>query len=95
MPIESGPLVLSYQFWMNFRTQPLAARITSQSFLMKAGLSGLKYPYNVHGNIHAEKHIHLKIPEWTSMVHGHSMDTSIFIRVFEYMNFSAWILHGH
>jgi len=32
--------------------------------------SRLKYPCNVHGNIHAEKSIYLKILEWTSMVHG-------------------------
>jgi len=48
---------------------------------------GPKYPCNVHGDILAEKSIHMKIPEWTSMVHGH-VDSCIFN-----MDFSA--LHGH
>jgi len=33
---------------------------------------GLKYPCNVQGNIHARESIHLKILEWTFMVHGYS-----------------------
>jgi len=50
----------------------------------------LKYPCNVHGNIYAEKSIHLKILEWTSMVHGHIniIHSCIFIvRIFRYEYF--------
>jgi len=32
-------------------------------------------------NIHAAKYIHLKILEWTSMVHGYSIDTWISIYI--------------
>jgi len=32
---------------------------------------GLKYPYNVHGNIHDEKSIHVKLLD---MVHGYDID---------------------
>jgi len=41
-------------------------------------LPGLKYPCDVH----AEKSIHLKTLEWTSMVQGYSTDTWISICVF-------------
>ena len=55
----------------------------------------LKCPCKIHGNNHAKKSIHLKILEWTYMVHGHSRDLRISIRVFKWMDNSAWILHGH
>jgi len=45
-------------------------------------LPGLKYPCNVHGNIHAGNYIHLKILEWASMVHGYNTDTWIPICIF-------------
>ena len=44
---------------------------------------GLKYPCNIQ----AEKFIHLKILEWTSMVHGYSIHLCIF---------NKWIIrHGY
>jgi len=58
--------------------------------LPKLNLPGLKCPCKIHGNIHAKKSIHLKILEWTSMVHGHGMDTRIFVF------FNEWIIwQGH
>ena len=36
----------------------------------------------VRGNIHAEKPIHLKIFEWTSMIHGYSIDICTLICVY-------------
>jgi len=42
---------------------------------MPIELPGLKYPCNVHSNIHAKKSIHSKILEWTSIVHEYSIDT--------------------
>jgi len=55
----------------------------------------LKYPCNAHGNIHAEKSIHLKILEWTSIVHGCSINTWISICIFVNEKFGmdiAWTL---
>jgi len=46
------------------------------------GKPGLKYPCNANVNVHSEKSIHLKIIEWTSMVHGYSIDLWISICVF-------------
>jgi len=45
-------------------------------------MPGFKCRCKIHGNIHAEKPIPLKILEQTSMVHGHGMQTWISIRVF-------------
>ena len=47
--------------------------------MFRSEVPGFKYPCNLHGNIHAEKSIHLRIPEWTSVVHGHvDIDSCIF-----------------
>ena len=48
---------------------------------------GLECPCKIHGNIHAEESILLKILEWTFMVHGHGMDTQISI-----LFFNEWII---
>jgi len=59
-------------------------------------ISGLKYPSKVNGIIHAEKSFHLKILEWTSMLHGYSIHRHMDIREhFQCIDNSAWIFHGH
>ena len=57
---------------------PLMCYMDPQRFIPQEVMidSGLKSPWSVHSNIHP-KNIHLKIPEWTSMVHGYSIDTWI------------------
>ena len=49
---------------------------------------GLKCPCKIHGNIHAEKSIHLRFLEWTTVVHGHTDIHSCI--------FNGWIIrHGY
>ena len=76
---------------------PLIHRQECLAYFSATKLPGSWVPCKIHGNIHAEKSIHLKILEWASIVHGYGRDPRISIRGFLMNGLCgmdiAWTLH--
>ena len=77
------PMLISVDFWksmhgfaMDSWTRDVLRHLPLTSFdAVRTHIPG--YSCTVHGNIHAEKSIFLKILERTSVVHGYSIDLDL------------------